>query len=115
MKINWKVRLKSKAFWVAAIPAVILLIQAVTAIFGYSLDLEGIQAKLLDVVNAAFVLLSVLGIVVDTTTAGLSDSEQALTYAAPRKDYIDEAELESDLAGENEEVGIEDDIETVEE
>ena len=114
MKINWKVRLKSKAFWVAVIPAAILFIQAVTAIFGYSLNLDGIQAKLLDVVNAVFVLLSVLGIVVDTTTVGLSDSEQALTYVEPKKDYIDEVELQSDLAGENEEVGIEEEIETVE-
>ncbi|WP_269477750.1 phage holin [Hominibacterium faecale] len=114
MKINWKVRLKSKAFWVAVIPAVILLIQAVTAIFGCSIDLTVIQDRLLSVVNAVFVLLSVLGIVVDNTTAGLSDSEQALTYEEPRRDYIEEAELESDLAGENEEVTIEEGIETTE-
>lgn len=114
MKINWKVRFKSKAFWVAVIPAVILLIQVIAAVFGCSFNLEGIQAKLLDVVNAVFVLLSVLGIVVDNTTAGLSDSEQALTYEEPRRDYIEEAELESDLAGENEEVTIEEEIEATE-
>ena len=114
MKINWKVRLKNKTFWMAVIPAAILFVQAVTAIFGYTLDLDGIQAKLLDVVNAVFILLSVLGIVVDTTTIGLSDSEQALTYAEPKKDYIEETELESDIAGEVGEIDIADDIEIVE-
>lgn len=114
MKINWKVRIKNKAFWMAVIPALILLIQAVTAVFGYNLDLTVIQDKLLSVINAIFVLLSVLGVVVDTTTAGLSDSEQALGYTEPKKDYIDEVELESDLAGEAEEIGINEEISTTE-
>ena len=39
MKINWKVRIKNKTFWVSIIPAVILLVQAVAAVFGYTLDL----------------------------------------------------------------------------
>lgn len=51
------------------IPALILLIQAVTAVFGYNLDLTIIQDRMLSVVNAVFVLLSVFGIVVDNTTA----------------------------------------------
>lgn len=37
--INWKVRLRNKAFWLAVIPAALLLIQAVAALFGYTLDL----------------------------------------------------------------------------
>lgn len=37
--INWIVRIKNKAFWVALIPAVLLLIQVVAAVFGYTLDL----------------------------------------------------------------------------
>ena len=37
--INWVVRIKNKAFWVALIPAVLLLIQVVAAVFGYTLDL----------------------------------------------------------------------------
>lgn len=110
MKINWKIRLKSKAFWVAVIPALILLVQAVTAVFGYGLDLTIIQDKLLSVINAVFVLLSVFGIVVDNTTAGVSDSEQALAYVEPRRDYIEETELESDAAGEAGEVNIEEPI-----
>ena len=39
MNINWIVRVKNKAFWVAIIPAVLLLVQVVAAVFGFTLDL----------------------------------------------------------------------------
>ena len=55
--INWIVRIKNKAFWVALIPAVLLLIQVVAAVFGYTLDLGDLGNKLLDVVNAVFAVL----------------------------------------------------------
>lgn len=84
--INWTVRINNKAFWVAIIPAVLLLIQVVAAVFGITLDLGELGNKLLEVVNAAFAVLSIIGIVNDPTTAGTSDSEQALTYETPKKD-----------------------------
>ena len=77
--INWIVRFKNKAFWVALIPAILLLIQVVAAVFGFTLDLGDLGNKLLDVVNALFAVLTILGIVVDPTTAGTGDSEQAMT------------------------------------
>jgi phi LC3 family holin len=85
MNINWKVRFKSKAFWVALVPAVALLVQAVAAVFGLSIDLSGIGAKLLAVVEAIFVVLAILGIVVDPTTYGIGDSGQAMGYDEPRR------------------------------
>lgn len=84
--INWTVRVKNKAFWLAVIPAVLLLIQAVAAVFGYTLDLGDIGNKLIAVVNAAFGVLVVLGVVVDPTTAGISDSKQARGYDWPKED-----------------------------
>lgn len=83
--INWKVRIKNKMFWLAAIPAVLLLIQSVAAVFGLSIELSVIGDRLLAVVNAAFVLLTILGVVTDPTTAGASDSTLAMTYNAPKK------------------------------
>ena len=50
--INWKVRLKNKNFWLSLIPALLLLIQAVAYVFGFSLDLSEMGDKLLAVVNA---------------------------------------------------------------
>lgn len=85
MLINWKVRLKNKAFWVAVIPAMLLLIQTVAALFGFNLDLGDLGDKLLAVVNALFVVLTILGVVVDPTTSGVSDSTQAMTYTEPKK------------------------------
>ena len=83
--INWVVRIKNKAFWVALIPAVLLLIQVVAAVFGYTLDLGDLGNKLLDVVNAVFAVLVILGVVIDPTTKGIIDSNQALTYTEPKK------------------------------
>lgn len=84
MKINWRVRIKNKNFWIAFIPALLLLIQVVASVFGFTLDLGDLGNKLLAVVNAAFAVLSILGIVTDPTTKGISDSEQALTYDKPK-------------------------------
>lgn len=84
MNINWLVRIKNKQFWVTFIPAVLLLIQVIAAVFGYSLDLGDLGNKLLSVVNALFAVLSILGIVTDPTTAGVSDSAQAMTYTQPK-------------------------------
>lgn len=86
MQINWLVRLKNKAFWVAIIPALLLLVQTVGATFGLTLDLGEIGDKLLAVVNAVFSVLAILGVVVDPTTNGVSDSTQAMTYEEPKKD-----------------------------
>ena len=89
MNINWTVRIKNKAFWVALIPAVLLLIQVIAAVFGYTLDLGDLGNKLLDVVNALFSVLVILGIVTDPTTAGVGDSTQALTYEEPKKEITE--------------------------
>ena len=83
--INWTVRIKNKNFWLAIIPAVLLLAQAVAAVFGVTLDLSAFGEKLLAVVNAAFVVLAILGVVTDPTTRGVGDSKQALGYREPKK------------------------------
>lgn len=85
MKINLKVRFKNKLFWLALIPAFLILVQAVASVFGFTLDLSELGSKLLSVVESVFVLLAILGIVTDHTTEGLGDSEQALTYEKPKK------------------------------
>lgn len=85
MSINWKVRLRNKTFWLSLIPAVLLLVQVIAAVFGYTLDLGDLGNKLLAVVNALFAVLSILGVVTDPTTKGVSDSTQALSYEEPKE------------------------------
>lgn len=83
MNINWKVRIKNKAFWLSVIPALLLIIQVVANVFGITIDLGDIGNKLLAVVNAVFGLLVILGVVADPTTEGISDSKRALEYDKP--------------------------------
>lgn len=80
-KINWMVRIQNKAFWLSLIPAVLLLIQVVAAVFGYQLDLGELGNRLLAVVNALFAVLAVLavlGVITDPTTSGVCDSDRVL-------------------------------------
>ena len=83
--INWKVRLRNVNFWLAAIPALLLVVQALGALMGWQPELAGIREKLLDLVNAVFGLLAILGIVNDPTTAGLRDSARAMGYEKPKE------------------------------
>ena len=84
--INWIARIKNKSFWLAIIPAVLLLVQTVAAVFGYSLDFGELGNRLIAVVNAVFGVLVILGVVNDPTTAGISDSKLARTYSSPKED-----------------------------
>ena len=82
--INWQVRVHNRNFWLAIIPAALLLVQAVLACFGISWDYSQVSQELLGVVNALFAVLAILGIVADPTTEGIGDSERALGYDVPR-------------------------------
>lgn len=86
MKINWTVRIKNKAFWVTIIPAVLLLVQQICAMFGVELNIAGVSNQLVSIVGTVFGILSLIGIVNDPTVATLSDSKQAMTYEMPKKD-----------------------------
>lgn len=83
--INWTVRIKNKLFWLALIPAVLLLITSVAAVFGYELNFTELGEKLAAVVEAVFAVLAILGIVVDPTTEGVKDSRLAMTYDTPKE------------------------------
>lgn len=82
--INWRVRIKQKWFWLAIIPAGLVLIRTVAAVAGFELDLTELGTKLTNVIEAAFAVLAILGIVVDPTTEGFQDSIQAMSYDEPK-------------------------------
>nr|DAV14645.1 MAG TPA: holin [Caudoviricetes sp.] len=75
--INWKLRFKNKATLLAIAGTLILLAQQL----GFKLP-DNIE----DVVNTVLTLLVLLGVVNDPTTAGLKDSETALTYDKPKEE-----------------------------
>ncbi len=84
--INWQVRVRNRQFWISVIPAIALVIQAVAAVFGWTLDFSNLTGRLIAVVDAVFALLVILGIVVDPTTVGVGDSKRAMGYEEPYQD-----------------------------
>lgn len=86
MKINLLVRFKNKAFWLSLIPALLLVVQTIASLFGYNWDFVVLNQQITAIINAVFAVLSILGIVVDPTTAGFGDSQRALTYTEPKVD-----------------------------
>lgn len=85
LKINLLARARNKYFWLALVPATILLVQMIAALFGCQLDLSDLQGKIIAVIDAAFGVLVVIGVINDPTTEGLKDSDQAMTYTEPKK------------------------------
>ena len=86
MKINWTVRIKNKAFWIAIIPAVLLRAQQICGLFGIELNVAGLSDQLIAIVGTAFAILALIGVVNDPTVETLSDSAQAMTYTKPKSD-----------------------------
>lgn len=99
MNINWKVRFKNKAFWIGFIPAALILAQTICTLFGINISIEGVQDKLINIVEALFAVLAILGIVVDPTTAGIFDGYYGLQYTSPgvvEKTEEDEEDFETE-------------------
>ena len=81
--LNWKVRFNNKDFWIHFIPAVLLLVQLILDLFGVHMDFGELGNKLLAIVDVVFVILALLGVVNDPTTAGIKDSQRAMTSVEP--------------------------------
>lgn len=86
--INWKVRIKNPIFWMTVIPAAVSFVYCVLGAFGIVPALT--ENMVLNVVSAVIAALTTLGVLVDPTTAGIGDSDLAMTYKVPRKDGTEE-------------------------
>ncbi|HEM6020347.1 TPA: phage holin [Streptococcus suis] len=78
MKINWGVRLRNKTFWWTLVPLLVLLSQQL----GFNWVPENWESTFATIMS----ILTVFGIINDPTTAGVSDSKQALDYYEPKAD-----------------------------
>ena len=83
MKINWKVRIKNKFFWLGIVPMILLLAQQVCALFGFTIEIAWLSDQLKAIIETAFGILAIVGIVTDPTTKGVSDSARAMGYTVP--------------------------------
>ena len=78
MKINWKARFKNKAFLISFSALIISFIYKVLELFEIVPKIP--ESEVFDYITIIINILGLLGVVVDPTTKGLSDSERALTY-----------------------------------
>lgn len=84
--INWKVRLQSKSFWTGLVGVIGTFVVSLAALVGVDLDATAFESTATTVISALFTVLTLVGVIVDPTTSGLSDSAQALGYTSPKKD-----------------------------
>ena len=82
MKINWKVRVKQPAFWIATIPVMITFAYSVLAFAGFTPSIT--QDTVQNLFIALVALLAQFGIIVDPTTKGVNDSDRAMNYDEPQ-------------------------------
>lgn len=80
--INWKVRLKNKTWLLSFVLAVVAFIYQILGMVGITAPISEDMAT--QIVGLLINLLVGLGVVVDPTTKGTKDSEQALTYNKPQ-------------------------------
>lgn len=82
MKINWKVRLQHKQFWVSLIALLLVLANQIAGIF--YVDITVYNNQVTAMTETVLSILALLGVIIDPTTSGLSDSTQALRYDKPK-------------------------------
>ena len=84
MKINWKVRVKNPYFWIGLIGIVLTAMGVSPEMFT---SWSAVWRQFVEFVSNPFmigsVVVAVLGVLVDPTTTGVSDSERALSYNEP--------------------------------
>ena len=85
MKINWIVRIKNPWFWVS-LGGVILTAMGVSPdmFTSWGAVLDALKALVMNPYLLGCVILAVLGVFIDPTTKGVSDSTQAMTYTEPK-------------------------------
>lgn len=83
MKINWKVRLRNKP-WVAGLVGIIVTF-AYDIMAAFEIVPAVDESHVMSLIKTLLTLLVGLGVLVDPTTQGISDSERAMLYVEPGK------------------------------
>lgn len=83
MGINWKLRLQNKATLTTLLLALVAFVYQVLGIVGVVPGLS--QDAATNLVAVLVNVLLALGIVVDPTTSGMGDSQDAMLYDEPKE------------------------------
>lgn len=84
MKVNWKVRFKNKTWLSMFLSLIIGFVFNLLKMF----DIVPVVTEnfVMQIVGQVLTFLGLIGVLVDPTTAGLSDSERAMNYEEPWQD-----------------------------
>lgn len=85
MKINWRLRFKNKATLVALLTGVVAFIYQILGLCGVTPSIS--ESDIINTIGMLINMAVLMGVVVDPTTEGVSDSDKANTYYVPKKDY----------------------------
>ena len=87
MKLNWKVRFKNKVWLGSFLSLIVGFAYSMLALF--DVFPEETESRVLQLVNQVLTFLGLIGVIVDPTTAGIGDSDRAMSYAEPWDDRVD--------------------------
>lgn len=82
MKINLVVRMKNPVFWLTIIPALTACVYTILGSVGIVPAIS--ENEIVNAFSNLITILATLGVLVDPTTSGASDSERAMTYTKPQ-------------------------------
>lgn len=83
MTINWTVRFKNKVFLASMLALIVSFAYDALALLGIAPGID--ESTVMALVDTVLKVLAAVGILVDPTTAGLSDSTQAMGYSKPKE------------------------------
>ena len=86
MKVNWKVRFKNKVWLGSFLSLIVGFVYSMLALFDVFPQVT--QNLVVQLLNQVLTFLGLIGVIVDPTTAGLSDSERAMGYVEPWDDSV---------------------------
>ncbi len=107
MKINFKERLKNKTFLISAIALIVAFVYQIIALFGIVPAVS--EEAVMQIISLGINFLAFIGVLIDPTTEGVSDSPRALTYGTDEDVRVLESKQNEDESykKENEKYSVE--------
>ena len=89
MKLNWKVRFKNKVWLSTFISLIVGFVFNILKCFDIVPAVT--ENTILQIVGQVLTFLGLIGVIVDPTTAGIEDSNRAMSYEEP---WVDPKQIE---------------------
>jgi phi LC3 family holin len=88
MKLNWKVRFKNKTWLTMFISLIVGFVYNILKMFDVVPAVT--ESLVMNIIGEVLTFLGLIGVIVDPTTAGIEDSNRAMSYEEPWVDPVEE-------------------------